>query len=172
MRNSLCILALGGLWLAGDAAATKPSLPTQSPGQIGKRCRPGHRLIFAGTRSERCVPNKIDRCKPGQIRIMAKCARGARRCPSMCINKPNPGGGRLCPPGKVWKDTCPPGAMCIIGGLCVDKDEGKPGAKKCPKGTKLTRVMCIRAPCPALCLPVGGLRPIPLVRPLPLKAAP
>jgi hypothetical protein len=89
--------------------------------------------------------------------------------------------GTLCPLGTRWEAaSCPPNARCLIGGRCVPITPGKcppglvwkktffgvgmcmpgttkPDQKRCAPGFELRQVMCIRAPCPALCVPTSKL---------------
>src|SRR5258706_6992273 len=129
------------------APCTKLCMPTGGGVPVtlpAHKCGIGERLIFAGTRSERGVPDPVKNCKANETRIMAMCKPGASSCPSMCVPKPGGGGGgfgHLCPPGKVWKNTCPPTALCLVGGLCMPAGRGGVGgAKPCPHGTPSTQV--------------------------------
>jgi hypothetical protein len=84
----------------------------------------------------------VNTCPPG-----AECITGGH-----CV-KAGSAHTSACPKGQHWVDTCPPGAECIVGGHC---EAEKGPAKKCPAGESLQQVKCIRAPCPAICMPDKG----------------
>jgi hypothetical protein len=156
-------------------------------GLCSPRCKAGERLFLPGTPFARCQPANAPKCKPDQIEVCASCRPGAR-CDCDCARRPDGKSSDPCPPGTRWESTCPRGALCIIGGRCVPQAGGStcpsgmewhevrsPAGHRrgcvpssdgkerdpCPRGKRLTQVVCVRAPCPALCLP----EPDPLPRP-------
>lgn len=164
-------LMLGGL---GVSTASKPSIAAAPKPNASQASVPKVK------ESPSKKPRKASRCKKGEIQLRAAdCPKNAR-CRAHCFARPRSGTSVLCPEGQRWEAMpCPPNARCLIGGRC----KAAPGKKtpkvtppkttppkttpskttppkaptkttpKCGLGRVPTRVMCVRAPCPVLCLP-------------------
>ena len=151
-------------------------------------------VAHAGAKETVAIPSKAiplaakseKQCKQAELRLQPVCKAGAK-CAALCLPTPSRAGG-LCPDGLRWeRQPCPANARCLLGGRCVPpaatKEAGAVPSKttakvltpaahvavKCGVGRVPTEVMCIRAPCPTLCLPAHldpSLKESPKVKPL------
>jgi hypothetical protein len=155
------------------------------------KCKGNERLFLSGTPFARCQSKSARRCAQNEIEVCPVCLPGRScDCTCVARPEPGRQAPDPCPPGTVWESTCQRGSICIVGGRCVPQGGGNkcPGGMEwnearhpktghvrhgciltseakgrdpCAQGKRLSPVVCVRAPCPALCLPDLEILPKP-----------
>lgn len=134
----------------------------RKPLKIKRRCRKGQRWVFG-----RCRTVHKRKCKPGQSWLFGRCRKASRPIGPV-LRKFCRVGQRIhfsdkckCPPGTKVKTLNRSYHVCERAGRppILTPPRLPSRAKKCPRGSKLIQVRCIRAPCPARCVTIARRPP-------------